>query len=131
LQRIENKISELLVKLERAIRQGTDKTALDALLVRCNYYRHREIVRLAELQVTGDQRDAEKAKVMLPSDQLPVFERPVMPTSLGRTYKVKRKLVKDRIVKHGSADKGHVAIKPRSKRKPRKAKAIRRGSGSY
>lgn len=130
LQRIEHKLLELGTKLIKAIRKQTDTTAIDALILRCQYYRHREVVRLAELNVKADERAVIQEALMLPSNEVPVFERPIIPASVGRTYKAGRKVLKDRIVRHGPAEIGHVAIKRSKPRKAKKAKS-HKGVGSY
>ena len=148
LKRIENKLAELVRKLEKAIRQNKDTTAIDALILRCNYYRHREIVRLAELQGKGDAKDIEATETAVKVtakrvefDGLILGERPVIPASIGRVYKQGRKVLKDRPSLHGATqgdDKrrgdqpdhstGRVTGKPGKRRKPSHGK---RGPGSY
>jgi hypothetical protein len=122
LAKIEKKLEELGQKLIKAIRLGKDTTAIDALILRLQYHRHTNNVRLNELNEKAIERDEAKAILMLPVDQVPVFDRPIIPASVGRTYKAGRKVLKDRIVKHGPADVGHVAIKPH--KAPRKGKDV-------
>ena len=161
IQRIDRKLVELGIKLIKAIRQEKDTTVLDSLILRCQYQRKLELEKLWTLADKADEKAnaplvgqiaSEKAinvghidrngqcipngGLNVPIEKLAVGEiKPIVPAHV-RSYKVKRngrsKVIRDRLVKHGTiqAIEQHIAIKPRSK--PRKSKAsAKRGAGSY
>ena len=158
IQRIDRKLAELGVKLIRAIRQEKPTVILDSLILRCQYQRKLELEKLsiladkanekADMPLVGQiksekdigvgyiNRNGEtvpNSGISVPIEKLAVGEiKPIVPVSIGRKYKVKRRVLSDKLVRHGAvtAAEKHVAIKPRAK--PRKSKAsAKRGAGSY
>ena len=171
LERIDRKLNKLIWKRSRNLRFSMNTEILDALIAKCTYHRHTETVRANDYQDKGDAKDLlpivgqlETGKpvnvgyinqfgetvpnggINVPLDKIAVGEvRPVTP-SFTRSYKIKRKVLRDRPSTVGGFDPTKEARKVRGDQaymsegikrvtgkpvKARKPSHTKRGPGSY